>query len=293
MKLKNKKIKSSELKEKIAQYFEKSIESSGAFNSGDPQVKKIYVEGVLKNKIEKEVYRIIKAYIPPQKNVKILDMGCGLGGFLAVCKDEEIQAMGIEIDPYAAKIAKLRAGDKKSILLGNCEDMPFPNKSFDLAVSITVIEHVKNPTKYLGEAYRILRKNGKLIIFAPNYLFPWEGHYKLFWLPYIFPYTKYLFKVYLKLKNRNPNFVDFVNFKITPNYLKKTLRRVGFSKIQNLSIERFKKRIDKPELINNPEAKKLMTKIKKHKFLYVFIKSLLPILKTSKLYHPIILVVTK
>ncbi len=289
----NKILKLSKLKEEIAQYFEKSIESSGAFSSGDPQVKKTYIEGVLKNKIEKEVYQIIKECVKNPKDVKILDMGCGLGGFLAVCKDKKVQATGIEIDPYAVKIARLRTGEKKSILLTDCEDMPFPNKSFDLAVSITVIEHVKTPIKYLREAYRVLKKNGKLIIFAPNYLFPWEGHYKLFWFPYLLPYTKSFFKIYLRLKNRNPKFVDFVNFKITPNYLKKNLIRAGFSNIRDLSLKRFEEKIDKPELIMNPKAKKIMKKIKRNKLLYRLLKTSIPLLKILKIYHPLLLIAEK
>jgi len=279
MNLKNKKIKTLELKEKIAQYFEKSISSSGAFNSGDPQVKKTYVKNVLENKIEKEIYQTIKGDIKNLKRKKILDMGCGLGGFLLVCHNNKTQVTGIEIDPYAIEIAKLRTNNDKNILLGDCEELPFPDNCFDLAVSITVIEHVKSPLKYLKEAHRVLKKNGKLIIFAPNYLFPWEGHYKLFWLPYLFPYTKSLFKFYLKIKNRNPKFIDFINLKITPNYLRKALKKAGFIKIQDLSLQRFKKRIDHPKLITNPKPGKIIKKIKKNKLLYKLLKTSIPLLK--------------
>jgi len=281
------------LRHKIAQYFEKSIESSGAFDSGDCQRKKTYIKGILGNEIEKEIYQIIKNNVKNLKRKKILDMGSGLGGFLIVCRDNKTQATGIEIDPYAVEITKLRTGSNKNIVLGDCEKVPFPDNSFDLVASITVIEHVKNPLKYLKEAKRVLKKNGKLILFAPNYLFPWEGHYKLFWLPYVFPYTKSLFKFYLKIKNRNPKFIDFINLKITPNYLRKNLNRAGFTKIQDLSLQRFQERIDKPGLITNPKPKKIMKKIKKNKLLYKLLKTSIPLLKILKIYHPLLLIAKK
>lgn len=293
MLMKNKKIKASKLKEKIAQYFEKSIELSGAFDSGNPQVKKIYIKGILENKIEKEIYQIIKEDVKNIKRKRILDMGCGLGSFLEICQNKEVRAVGVEIDPHAVEIAKLRTGSDKNIILGDCEKLSFYNNSFDLVVSITVIEHVKNPLKYLKEARRVLKKNGKLIVFAPNYLFPWEGHYKLFWLPYLFPYTKSLFKLYLKTKNRNPKFVDFINFRITPNYLKRNLKKIGFIEIKDSSLQRFRRRLEKPELITDPKAKKTLIKIKKSAFLNLLTKLLIPFLKITKLYHPIILIAKK
>jgi ubiquinone/menaquinone biosynthesis C-methylase UbiE len=293
MKLKNKKIKSSELKEKIAQYFEKSIESSGAFNSGDSRLKKAYIKNILENKIEKEIYQISKKNVKNLKRKKILDMGCGLGGFLAVCRNNKTQAVGMEIDPHAIEVAKLRTGSDENIVLGDCEKAPLSDNSFDLAVSITVIEHVKNPSKYLKEAHRILKKNGKLIIFAPNYLFPWEGHYKLFWLPYLFPYTKSLFKLYLKIKNRNPKFIDFINFKITPCYLRKNLKKAGFTKIRDLSLQRFRERMNKPKLITNSKPREIIKKIKKNKLFYQLLKISIPLLKILKIYHPLLLIAEK
>ncbi len=281
------------IKEKIAQYFEMSIESSGIFNSGDPSFEKDYIENILKNEIGKEVYQIVKNYPKDPEKIKILDVGCGLGGFILACQDNGIKALGLEIDHYAAEIARLRLGGNESVVVSDGENLPFGNDSFDIVTSITVIEHVKDIEKSLREARRVLKRGGCLVIFAPNYLFPWEGHYKLFWLPYLLPYTKFLFKLYLKLKKRDPRFVDFVNFKITPGYLKKKLIKSGFTKIQDLSIQRFKERLENPQIITNPKPKKIMTKIRNNKLLYAVLKLFTGLLKISRLYHPIILVAEK
>jgi len=50
----------------------------------------------------------------------------------------------------------------------SAEKIPFPNKKFDSIVAGELIEHLKNPEKFIKEANRILKKNGKLIITTPN-----------------------------------------------------------------------------------------------------------------------------
>lgn len=281
------------VKEKITQYFEKSVSISGNFDSGDPSMKEAFVKDALENKIAKEIFELIKKYHPNIKNLKILDLGCGLGGLVAICQENGIETQGVELDPTAAEIAKLRVKQSENILLGDAENLVFSDNLFDVVTSICVIEHVKNPDKYLSEAYRILKTGGRFIIFAPNNLFPWEGHYKSFWLPFLLPYTKNIFKFYLKLKKRAPQFIDFVNLKITPGFLKKELIKAGFSKIQDLSVQRFKERLEKPELIADPKAKKTLNSIKKWKLTEIIFKFFMPFLKISKLYHPIILVAEK
>ena len=281
------------IKSEISQYFEMGVKSYGAFNINDSDVKKSYVNTVLNNNIEKEVFDIARRLLNKMKEANILDMGCGLGGFLSVCKENKINAFGIDIDTRALEIARLRNDHDQRIILGNCENLPFATKSFDLIASLMVIEHIQDPILYLEEAFRVLKENGKLIIFAPNYLFPWEGHYKFFWLPFILPYTKWVFKAFLKLKSKETDLVDFINFKITPKYLGNMLRQTGFSEIQDMSLRRFKERIDNPELINNPKPNTLLIKIKKHKILYSATKRILSLLSVYKIYHPIILIVKK
>jgi len=45
---------------------------------------------------------------------------------------------------------------------------PFKNNSFDTIVAGEIIEHLKEPCRFLKEIKRILKKNGKLILTTPN-----------------------------------------------------------------------------------------------------------------------------
>jgi len=44
--------------------------------------------------------------------------------------------------------------------------LPFESDSFDIILASSVIEHIKNPDNFFQEAFRVLRKNGVLIVFA-------------------------------------------------------------------------------------------------------------------------------
>jgi len=71
-------------------------------------------------------------------------------------------------------------------------------KKYDLIFSFNVFEHIKNQKLYLKNSYSKLKDGGKLIIYAPNYDFPYEPH---FLIPIIYnkSITKKIFKKKIKI----------------------------------------------------------------------------------------------
>jgi ubiquinone/menaquinone biosynthesis C-methylase UbiE len=281
-------MKPNDLKKKIERYYHLSEETSGIFDLGNEKVKDAYINEILKNSIGDEICKIIKKQYPNPRGLKLLDMGCGLGGLVVASEKGGIRAFGIDIDKNAIAIAKKRVKDPENILVASGEKLPFKKNTFDIVTSTCTIEHVKKSQKYLSEALRVLKNKGLFIIYAPNYLFPWEGHYKMLWLPYIFPYTKSVFKLYLIIGGKKTDFIKAINFKITPGYLKKLLKQVGFKDIQNIGVERFLKKIKNPSKIANPGLGEIIVKFKKNKILNLFLKIFISSLKITKLYYPII-----
>jgi ubiquinone/menaquinone biosynthesis C-methylase UbiE len=98
---------------------------------------------------------VLKKVIP--KKAKGLEIGVGTGRFA--------HTLGIQygIDPSKKmlEIAKKRGIEVK---LGYGEKLPFKNCSFDYVAIIITLCFVKDPIKVLGEARRVLKKNGKFII---------------------------------------------------------------------------------------------------------------------------------
>jgi SAM-dependent methyltransferase len=91
---------------------------------------------------------------------------------------------GVDIDNERA----VQAGEElPHICLAPAEALPYASGTFDVVLSHEVIEHVDDDRLALAEAVRVLRKpgtgiggrtgpGGRLVIFAPNRLYPFETH---------------------------------------------------------------------------------------------------------------------
>lgn len=100
-----------------------------------------------------------------KKGAKILEVGCGVGYFLRWL-EKKYDVVGVDISSQAIKIAKNRT--KASLLVADAQKLPFRNETFDVIVAFDVIEHLENPVKFFREAYRVLSRNGLLILSTPN-----------------------------------------------------------------------------------------------------------------------------
>jgi SAM-dependent methyltransferase len=97
---------------------------------------------------------------------KILDIGCGSGKFLYSAREKGWDAYGVEVSSTGAKLGKEAAGLK--IFSGTLLESNFSNSFFDYVRSNHSFEHLVNPNEVLGEIYRILKPDGKLMIGVPN-----------------------------------------------------------------------------------------------------------------------------
>jgi sarcosine/dimethylglycine N-methyltransferase len=102
------------------------------------------------------------------QGARLADFGAGLGGPARYFAHQyAVKVMGIELTPVrvvGAKELTQRVGlqDRVCILSGDMAAAPLRDSSVDAVVSQESLLHVANKRKALAEAYRILRKGGRL-----------------------------------------------------------------------------------------------------------------------------------
>ena len=118
-----------------------------------------------------EVLKGIKTF-HPEKPGTILDIGTADGLMLRNLKDTfpKTTCVGIE---YARDLMACCESKTIHLIQGNALVLPIKDDTFDVVVATAIIEHVSEPIQLIREAFRVLRKNGILIITSPHPF--WEG----------------------------------------------------------------------------------------------------------------------
>jgi ubiquinone/menaquinone biosynthesis C-methylase UbiE len=106
---------------------------------------------------------------------KILNLGCSDGYYDNFLAKKYKKVIGFEINEKDITIAKQNKLAKNiEYVLGNGKKLPFENNYFDTIICVDVLEHIKNDDALILEIYRVLSKNGTLIITTPHENFPFS-----------------------------------------------------------------------------------------------------------------------
>jgi len=134
------------------------------------------------------VSSVIERIAASEKNrkIKCLNIGCGKEVIPYFLKNSNCDFYGADNLPYLKYAKNLKKCNLER------DRIPFKNNSFDIAISVFVLEHLKNPANLFKEAKRVLKKGGLLIFLTPN------SNHPVFWLGRRLPFLR---KLYCRLTN--------------------------------------------------------------------------------------------
>lgn len=121
--------------------------------------------------------------------LRILDIGAGMGGYPVGLRLAGLACDGIEFNPDYVHISGLRArlhDLEPMVRLGRIEALPVVDATYDVVHCHDVLEHCEDPEKGLKEMARVLKPGGVALVTFIN-RFAWKDpHYHLRgvnWLP--------------------------------------------------------------------------------------------------------------
>ncbi|MDT7602086.1 MAG: hypothetical protein QOF61_83 [Acidobacteriota bacterium] len=121
--------------------------------------------------LESFVARIVHDLkLPAGARPRALDVGCGTGAnleMLARFGDAE----GVDVSEDA--LAFCRERGLTNVQRGAAESLPYADESFDLVTALDVVEHLDDDLLGLREMRRVLRPEGRALLFVPAFMWLW------------------------------------------------------------------------------------------------------------------------
>lgn len=166
-----------------------------------------------RDKLTLHIAKLIEKFAKKNQLNSILDIGCGSGKMVNFLQQGGFDAKGCDNSQIAIKLAR-NINKKSTIYLASATNLPFANESFDLILSISLIEHLSNKKikTFLAQSKRVLKPNGFIFLITPNFATPIRLLKGKKWFAY-----------------QDPTHINF----FTPKRLSKLLVKNGFKDPKN------------------------------------------------------------
>lgn len=111
-------------------------------------------------------YPDILAEIQKEPFETLVDIGCGTAPMITLLAEEYPHAhyTGIDLTPAMIDVAKSKNMSNADFVVGDAENLPFADASFDIAICSESFHHYPNPQAFFNGVARVLKPNGRLIL---------------------------------------------------------------------------------------------------------------------------------
>ena len=125
-------------------------------------------------------YRIEKVFqiYEPVPEERVLDLGCGWGTFCWALGPRVAEMVGVDFSQKSVDLCESRLAespiDGLSFVCADARATGLEAESFDLVIGADLVEHLypEDSQAVLAEAFRVLKKGGRLSLWTPN-----RGHF--------------------------------------------------------------------------------------------------------------------
>jgi 2-polyprenyl-3-methyl-5-hydroxy-6-metoxy-1,4-benzoquinol methylase len=108
----------------------------------------------------------LEAMLGSLENRRVLEVGCGLGGFLLAAREKGAEVVGAEASGEVAEFARRYL--RLAVYTGGLEDCLAHAGPFDAVVMLDLIEHIAEPAEFLTRVFSGLKPGGLALLWTPN-----------------------------------------------------------------------------------------------------------------------------
>ena len=114
----------------------------------------------------KDDYPFILEELASEPFETLLDAGCGTAPMISLLVEEypDRAYTGLDLTPAMIEVARAKNIPNATFVVGDCENLPFDENSFDVIINSQSYHHYPNPQNFWNSVYRVLKPGGKLVL---------------------------------------------------------------------------------------------------------------------------------
>ena len=116
--------------------------------------------------------QMLMSLLDAHEDARVLDVGCGSGIHMKLLAPRVREIVGLDLSEQMLSSAQseLEKLDRRNwtLKLGDAQDLPFPDNSFDWIVSMGLFDYVPSAERVLNECARVLRNPGYMVFGIPK-----------------------------------------------------------------------------------------------------------------------------
>ncbi len=97
------------------------------------------------------------------KGKKVLDVGAGTGRLTVELARTGAEVTALDVSEEMLKVLKRKNAQIEAVI-GEAEDLPFGDNTFDFVTAAFLVVHLKDPIRFFNEVYRVLKVGGKFLV---------------------------------------------------------------------------------------------------------------------------------
>ncbi|MBI2016498.1 MAG: methyltransferase domain-containing protein [Candidatus Rokubacteria bacterium] len=124
--------------------------------------------GRLVDRLEKNA---VLALVGDRAEGVALDLSCGTGNYALALAERSFRVVGVDVSEPMLRVARAKSAQANldiSWLRADASALPFRSGAFDLTTIVLGLEFTAEPGRVVGEAHRVLKPEGDLVVAILN-----------------------------------------------------------------------------------------------------------------------------